>query len=145
MLILTKRLPSGVNTLVNFTLYLTAQQRTRMRQRIEIPDGQCLYLRLPRGAVLKEGDLLQSATDDTIVRIAAKPEPVMKITAKTPLDLLKAAYHLGNRHVPLEIAPSYLKFAPDRVLASMLVNLGLEVKEEISPFYPEIGAYAHKH
>ncbi|MGK7915197.1 MAG: urease accessory protein UreE [Prochloraceae cyanobacterium] len=145
MLILTQRLPSEVNTRVNFILYLTADQRTRMRQRIEIPDGQCLYLRLPRGAVLKEGDLLQSETEDTIVRIAAKPESVMKITAKTPLDLLQAAYHLGNRHVPLEIASSYLKFAPDRVLASMLVNLGLEVKEEISPFYPEIGAYAHKH
>ncbi|NES86566.1 MAG: urease accessory protein UreE [Moorea sp. SIO2B7] len=143
MLILTKCLPSTEKITVNFTVYLTAEQRLKTRQRLEMSDSQSLYIRLPRGTVLNDGDLLQSETEDTIVRIAAKPESVITVTAKKQLDLLKAAYHLGNRHVSLEITSSYLRLAPDPVLYSMLVKLGLDVKEEVSLFFPEIGAYGH--
>jgi urease accessory protein len=75
----------------------------------------------------------------------AKPEPVLTATAQNPLDLLRAAYHLGNRHIPLEIAATHLRLSPDPVLKSMLEHLGMEVREEISPFYPEMGAYGHHH
>lgn len=145
MLTLTKILPDSTDNInVDFTLYLMAEQRNKTRQRLEI-EGEIVFLDLPRGKVLKEGDLLQSANEAITVRVAAKPEPVITATAKNELDLLKAAYHLGNRHVALEIASSYLRLAPDSVLQAMLVGLGLEVKEEIVPFFPETGAYKDHH
>ncbi len=80
-----------------------------------------------------------------MIRIAAKPEPVLTVTAQKPIDLLRASYHLGNRHVPLEVAPSYLRLSPDPVLQIMLEQLGVKVREEVVPFQPEVGAYGHSH
>lgn len=143
MLMLTQRLNSATEISVNFTLSLTAEERTRTRYRFETLEGQSLYLRLPRGTILNDGDLLQSQTGEVVVQIAAKPEPVLTITSSHPLSLLRAAYHLGNRHVPLELTPHYLRLSPDPVLQAMLNQLGVEVKPEIVPFQPEIGAYHH--
>jgi len=143
ILTFTQRLSANVDVTVSFTLWLTAEERTRTRHRFEMPDGQDLYLRLPRGTVLNDGDLLQSEGGDVVIRIAAKPEPVLTVMSETPVDLLRASYHLGNRHVPLEVAPSYLRLSPDPVLQAMLERLGVEVKEEVLPFQPEIGAYRH--
>jgi urease accessory protein len=145
MLNLTQRLPANQDAVVSYTLSLTADERTRSRHRFETQDGEALFLRLPRGTVLRDRDLLQSEYGDTLVRIAAKPEPILTVTAKEPLELLRAAYHLGNRHVALEIAPTYLKLSPDPVLKAMLEHMGVEVKEEVSPFQPETGAYGHQH
>lgn len=145
MLNLTQRLPANQDAVVSYTLSLTADERTRSRHRFETQDGQALFLRLPRGTVLRDRDLLQSEYGDTLVRIAAKPEPILTVTAKEPLELLRAAYHLGNRHVALEIAPTYLKLSPDPVLKAMLEHMGMEVKEEVLPFQPETGAYGHQH
>lgn len=145
MLTLTQRLPANPDATVNFTLWLTAFERTRSRHRFETEDGQVLLLRLPRGTVLRDRDLLQSEQGDRWVRVRAKPEPVFTVKAKTPLALLRAAYHLGNRHVPLEIAPSYLRLSPDPVLKAMLEQFGVEVIEELMPFEPETGAYGHSH
>jgi urease accessory protein len=145
MLTLTQRLNPSVDTPVSFTLALTAEERTRTRHRFETPDGQGLYLRLPRGTVLHDGDLLESETSDVVVRIVAKPEPVLTVTCQKPVDLLRASYHLGNRHVPLEVASDYLRLSPDPVLRAMLEHLGVEVREETVPFQPEIGAYRHHH
>lgn len=145
MLNLTQRLPANPDAVVSYTLSLTADERTRSRHRFETQDGEALFLRLPRGTVLRDRDLLQSEYGDTLVRIAAKPEPILTVTAKEPLELLRAAYHLGNRHVALEIAPTYLKLSPDPVLKAMLEHMGVEVKEEVSPFQPETGAYGHQH
>jgi len=145
MLILTQRHPSNPNAVVNFTLALTAEERTRSRYRFETVDGQALYLRLPRGTVLRQGDLLRCETDGSLVRVTAKPEPVLTVTAPTPLDLLRAAYHLGNRHAQIEIAATYLRLSPDPVLQTMLVQLGMEVQETVLPFQPEMGAYGHHH
>jgi urease accessory protein len=145
MLTFTQRLSAAVDTPVSFTLSLTADERTRTRHRFEMTDGQGLYLRLPRGTVLQDGDLLKSETSDVIVRIAAKPEPVLTVTSHNPIDLLRAAYHLGNRHVPLQVTSSYLRLSPDPVLQAMLEQMGVEVKEEVVPFQPEIGAYGHLH
>jgi urease accessory protein len=127
------------------TLSLTAEERTRSRHRFEIPDGQVVFLRLSRGTVLQDGDLLQAETGE-IIKITAKSEPVLTVTAKHPLDLLRGAYHLGNRQVWLEIAANYLRLSPDPVLQKMLEQMGLVVIEEIVPFQPEIGAYrGHSH
>jgi urease accessory protein len=141
MLTLTQRNPSKPDAVVSFTLALTALERTRSRHRFETTDGQALYLRLPRGTVLRDGDLLSSQTDSSLVRVTAKPEPVLNVTAATPLELLRAAYHLGNRHVPLEISATYLRLSPDPVLRTMLEHLGMEVQEVVLPFQPELGAY----
>lgn len=144
MLILTRRLPANPNAAASYTLALTAFERTRSRYRFEMPEGKALFVRLPRGTVLRDRDLLQSE-DGTLVQVVAKPEPVLTVTAETPLELLRAAYHLGNRHVPLEIAPTYLRLSPDSVLKDMLEHLGVEVREEVVPFEPETGAYRHSH
>lgn len=141
MLTLTQRLPHNSESAVIFTLALTATERTRSRHRFDADEP--IYLHLPRGTVLRHGDLLGSEDGDRLVRIAAKPEPVFTVTAATPIDLLRAAYHLGNRHVPLEVQPSYLRLSPDPVLQAMLEQLGLWVQESIEPFQPEAGAYAH--
>src|SRR4028119_448340 len=147
MLTFTRRLSAieGVTATASFTLSLTAEERTRTRHRFETPDGQGLYFRLPRSTVLHDGDLLQSEERDAVIRIAAKPEPVLTVTSQKPVDLLRASYHLGNRHVPLEVAPSYLRLSPDPVLQATLEQLGVELKEEVVPFQPEIGAYRHSH
>lgn len=145
MLTFTQRLSTAVDATISFSLLLTAEERTRTRHRFETPDGQGLYLRLPRGTVLQNGDLLQSEGHNVIVRIVAKPEPVLTVTSQVPIDLLRASYHLGNRHVPLEVAPDYLRLSPDPVLQAMLEQLGVKVKEEVVPFQPETGAYGHSH
>jgi urease accessory protein len=128
-----------------WTISLTAEERKRSRQKLEITPNHWVDIYLPRGTILQDGDFLRSEIGDLIVKVLAKPEPVMTIRGKTTLDLIRAAYHLGNRHVALEIAIDYLRIAPDSVLSSLLIQLGLEVTEEITPFQPEIGAYGHTH
>lgn len=141
----TQRLATEPEGLFSLTLPLTAEDRRRSRHHFETADGQLIYLQLPRGTVLRGGDLLQ-ADDGAIVRVIAKPEPVLTVTAQTPLHLLQAAYHLGNRHVSLEIAPTYLRLSPDPVLHDLLIHRGLHIIEEIQPFQPENGAYGtHQH
>ncbi|MBF2008090.1 MAG: urease accessory protein UreE [Chlorogloeopsis fritschii C42_A2020_084] len=145
MLTLTQRKPPNPDAAVTLTLALTAEERTRSRHRFETEDGQVLFLHLPRGTVLQDGDILQDEASSSVVRITAKPEQVLTVTAQTTLLLLRAAYHLGNRHVPIEITANYLRLSPDSVLRTMLEQLGLEVNEEFLPFQPETGAYGHHH
>ena len=146
MLTLTQRLPANPALKADFTLALTANQRDRSRHRFETIEGIVVYLRLSRGTVLQDGDLLKSDdATEAIVRVLAKPEPVIVVKAATPIKLLQAAYHLGNRHVPVEIGSDYLCLSPDSVLEKMLVNLGVEVVEAVLPFQPQPGAYSHEH
>jgi urease accessory protein len=145
MLTLTHRLPPDPETAIALTLALTADDRTRSRHRFYTETGDEVHLKLPRGTVLNDGDRLTDETGAIKVRVTAKPEPTLRITAHTPLDLLRAAYHLGNRHVPLEITSDYLRLSIDPVLKAMLEQLGLTVREELSPFHPEIGAYHGSH
>ena len=126
-------------------LSLTASERTRSRHIFTTDDGIAVALQLPRGTTLQDGDLLASERSETIVRISAKPEPVITVISEDALTLLRAAYHLGNRHVSLEISPTYLRFSPDPVLEGMLVQLGLQIVSEVAPFYPQGGAYHHQH
>lgn len=141
---LRQRLTAETETAATLTLALTADERTRSRHRYESLEGQSVYLQLPRGTVLRDGDLLQSE-DGLIVRVLAKPEPILTVRSDAELHLLQAAYHLGNRHVPLEITPTYLRLSPDPVLRHLLEHRGLHVVEEVQPFQPETGAYGHSH
>lgn len=143
MLTLTQIKPPNELTSVDLTLALTAQERTRSRHRFTTVEGEIVYLNLPRGTVLQDGDLLHDDSKTTLVRVCAQLEPVMTVNTTNSLELLKAAYHLGNRHVPVEISEHYLRLAPDSVLQKMLEQLNFEVISEIMPFNPEQGAYKH--
>ena len=120
---------------------------TRQKSRFEATDssGRTLGVFLPRGTVVRGGDVLV-ADDGSLVRVVAAPQAVLKITHctnhGTPYDLIRAAYHLGNRHVPIELKPDHLKIEPDHVLADMLRAMHLIVDAVDEAFEPENGAYA---
>jgi urease accessory protein len=126
----------------------------RQKSRFDATDslGRHLGVFLPRGTVVRGGDVLV-AEDGSLVQVIAAPQPVLVITHCTehgsPFDLLRAAYHLGNRHVPIELKPNHLKIEPDHVLAEMLRSMHLIVQEQLTTFEPEGGAYgaqaSHKH
>lgn len=119
----------------------------RQRSRFDCTDSRDRHLGvfLPRGTVVRGGDVLL-AQDGSLVRVIAALQPVLVITAGGEhggaFDLARAAYHLGNRHVPVEIAPGHLKIEPDHVLAEMLCKMHLTVTPAQAPFEPEAGAYA---
>jgi len=147
MHIVTQRLSTQAKQLVNpkslLTLALVAEDRTRSRHRFMTLEGEEINLQLQRGTVLKEGDILADENNQAIAVVIAKPELVLTVTAAHPLDFLRAAYHLGNRHISLEITESYLRLSPDSVLEDMVLQLGLTVIKETQPFQPESGAYHH--
>ncbi|MCY7276565.1 MAG: urease accessory protein UreE [Phormidesmis sp. CAN_BIN44] len=138
----TQRLSAGDRDSVHHVLSLTAEERSRSRHPFETEDGKSVYLHLPRGTTLREGDWLKAESGE-LAQVRAKPEPVLTVTAERAIDLLQAAYHLGNRHVSLEITETYLRLSPDSVLQDLLNHRGLTVIEEIAPFQPETGAYGH--
>jgi urease accessory protein len=140
----TQRLPHSPSHPAPIILSLTAEERTRSRYPCTSDTGQTVFLHLPRGTTLRDGDWLQAETGE-LAQIKAKPEPVLTVTAPSPLNLLQAAYHLGNRHVALEITPTYLRLSPDAVLQDLLTHRGLQVVLETVPFQPETGAYGHSH
>jgi len=119
----------------------------RQKSRFDATDsqGRRLGVFLPRGTVVRGGDVLV-AEDGSLVRVIAAPQPVLVITHCTEhgssFDLMRAAYHLGNRHVPIELKPDHLKIEPDHVLADMLRAMHLIVREANEAFEPEGGAYA---
>ncbi|MGF1513006.1 MAG: urease accessory protein UreE [Elainellaceae cyanobacterium] len=139
--VLTHRLENQPPLPAQNSLSLTADERTRSRHRFTAA-GLDLQLQLPRGTVLRHGDILSSANGQYFVRVVAEPEPVLVVTGSA-LDLMRAAYHLGNRHVPVEVSEPCLRLAPDPVLRSLLLSLGLTVTDAVAPFHPESGAYGH--
>jgi urease accessory protein len=119
----------------------------RQKSRFDATDsqGRALGIFLPRGTLVRGGDVLV-AEDGSMVVVTAAPQPVMVVRAcpdhGAPFDLLRAAYHLGNRHVQLELKPDHLKLEPDHVLADMLRQMHLIVTDATEAFEPEGGAYA---
>lgn len=119
----------------------------RQKSRFDATDssGRTLGIFLPRGSVVRGGDVLV-ADDGSLIRVIAAPQPVLVVRHcarhGSPFDLLRAAYHLGNRHVQLELQADHLKLEPDHVLADMLRQMHLIVSEERAPFEPEAGAYS---
>lgn len=129
------------------TLSLPIDQRTRSRLKVVLDDGRDAGLFLPRGQMLRGGDLLQS-TDGLVIRVEAAAETVSTVYCDDALALARACYHLGNRHVPLQIAPTWVRYQHDHVLDAMVHGLGLRVSVERAPFEPEAGAYSgvpHSH
>jgi urease accessory protein len=118
--------------------------RQRSRARVTLASGAEAGLFLERGTVLRHGDCLRTHCG-RVVQVEAAPEQVLTVRADDPAALLRAAYHLGNRHVLLEIGPDWLRLGFDPVLRDMLVGLGVEVAEEQAPFEPEAGAYHGTH
>jgi urease accessory protein len=122
----------------------------RQKSRFDTTDstGRHLGVFLTRGSVLRGGDVLV-AEDGSLVRVIAAPQAVLRVSACPehggPVDLPRAAYHLGNRHVALEVRPDHLQLEPDPVLAEMLRAMHLIVREVQAPFEPEGGAYASAH
>ena len=125
-------------------LLLPFDLRIRSRLRTHLTSGEEAVLKTERGAVLRGGDCLMSE-DGRVVRIAAAPEKVMHIVCANQFELTRAAYHLGNRHVAVEIGDGYLRIAADHVLLDMLLGLGAKVQEMLAPFEPESGAYGGGH
>ena len=121
-------------------LALTFETRCKTRLRAKLESGEECGLFLPRGTVLRGGDRLE-ANDGRVVEVIAAPEPLLEAVSGDPLLLTRAAYHLGNRHVAVEMKPGRLRFGADHVLGEMLRGLGLKVTEVEAPFEPESGAY----
>ena len=119
----------------------------RQKSRFDASDstGRHIGVFLPRGTVVRGGDVLL-AEDGSLIQVIAAAQVVLKITHctahGTPYDLIRAAYHLGNRHVPIELTPDHLKIEPDHVLADMLRAMHLVVHTVHEAFEPENGAYA---
>jgi urease accessory protein len=150
MLQISKLIPQGAGlaaVLLKRACHVELDWDVRQKSRFEATDsaGRQLGVFLPRGTVARGGDVLV-AQDGSLIKVQAAPQTVLKITHcpnhGTPFDLIRAAYHLGNRHVPIELKPDHLKIEPDHVLADMLRAMHLIVNEVNEPFEPENGAYA---
>lgn len=150
MLQVSKLIPKGAGlaaALLKRATTVELDWDVRQKSRFETTDsaGRQLGIFLPRGTVARGGDVLV-AHDGSLIKVCAAPQAVLKITAcpahGTPFDLIRTAYHLGNRHVPIELKPDHLKIEPDHVLADMLRAMHLTVTEVSEPFEPENGAYA---
>jgi urease accessory protein len=150
MITVSKLMPKGAglaSVLVKRAHTLELDWDVRQKSRFDGTDssGRQLGVFLPRGTVVRGGDVLV-AEDGSLVRVIAAPQAVLRITHcaahGSAFDLTRAAYHLGNRHVPIELKPDHLKIEPDHVLAEMLRAMYLIVHEVNESFEPENGAYS---
>jgi len=131
------------------TLTLSFEQRSRSRLKVTLDNGEPAGLFLPRGTVLQQGDRVQAESGE-VVEIRAADESVSSVYVDNPLMIARSCYHLGNRHVALQITSKFIRYQHDHVLDDMLRGLGLDVTVEQAPFEPEAGAYgnhghAHSH
>jgi urease accessory protein len=148
MLTVNKLIPRGrglAPALLKRAATVALDWDARQKSRFDATDslGRDLGVFLPRGSVVRGGDVLV-AEDGSLVKVLATPQPVLVVQCAepgSPLPLLRAAYHLGNRHVALEIQAGRLQIEPDHVLADMLRQMHLSVSEELAPFEPDAGAY----
>jgi urease accessory protein len=126
-------------------LRLPFERRQKSRQRARLASGEEVAIELPRGEVLRGGDWVISS-DGRAIEVVAEAERVLHVECDSHQALARAAYHLGNRHVPLQVGEGWLRIADDHVLARLLEVLGARVKVVEEPFEPEAGAYgAHAH
>ena len=150
MLTINKLIPQAhgiAPVLIKRAASLELAWAVRQKSRFDATDsaGRTLGVFLPRGTVVRGGDVLV-AEDGSLIKVLAAPQPVLVVrhcaVHGAPFDLLRAAYHLGNRHVAVQLTADHLKFEPDHVLADMLRQMHLIVTEATEAFEPEGGAYA---
>ncbi|MBC7696815.1 MAG: urease accessory protein UreE [Bacteroidia bacterium] len=134
------------NYSIDDQLILPFDLRQKSRLRVMLKSGIEAALMLDRGTILRGGDLLK-AENGLVVQILAANQAVTNVTANSQQSLMCAAYHLGNRHVPLQVGDGWLRLEQDHVLKEMLIGLGMITVDQLAPFEPEAGAYGggHRH
>ncbi len=147
MILLTRRVQEGVATA---SATLSLDTRIKSRVRITLDDGRDAGLMLERGQLIRGGELLTDEAGGEVIRVIAAAEEVSTVRSDDPLALARCAYHLGNRHVPLQVEAGFLRYQHDHVLDDMVRGFALDVCVEQAPFEPEAGAYqsaphSHKH
>ena len=147
MIEIKSRLAADVNAKAGAAAYTTVAQlklpfdlRQKSRLRTQLVSGEEAWLLLPRGEILRGGDRLL-ASDGRFVEVVSEAEDVLHVTCTDAIGLARAAYHLGNRHVPVQVGDGFLRIAADHVLAEMLTGLGATLTRMRAPFEPEAGAY----
>lgn len=141
MLTINERISQPLAPATALTLPFEMRQRTR--QRVRLDDGREAALSLPRGMLLRGGDRLLADNGEIII-VKAAAEEVSTVFCTYPLQLARAAYHLGNRHVAVQVGAGWLRYVRDHVLDHMLLAMGMSVTHEAVSFEPEAGAY-HGH
>ncbi|MBI2312677.1 MAG: urease accessory protein UreE [Betaproteobacteria bacterium] len=131
------------------TLVLPYDGRSRSRLRVRLASGEEVALFLPRGTVLADGDHLRGE-DGRVVRVVAAAEQVYRVECHDAVQFARCAFHLGNRHTPVQLLGAAgghhtLRILEDPVLKAMLEGLGAHVEREMAPFQPEAGAYGGGH
>jgi len=147
MLHITQRLKvHSTQENIDDQLILPFDMRQKSRLRVVLASGLEASLMLERGIILRGGDVLR-AEDGRVVQVIAADQAVTNVTAQTARALMCAAYHLGNRHVPLQVGDDWLRLEEDYVLNDMLKGLGMQTANILAPFEPESGAYGggHRH
>ena len=142
--VLNKRNKTEKNS-KSLVLLLSANERKSLRGRRKTTCGQEVILQLPREGPLIDGEVLSGKPTSPQVVIKASIENLIEVSAKTNLELIQAAYHLGNRHIDLEIHSQEFFLLEDPVLAEMLIRRGLNIKKSQKAFSPELGAYTQAH
>lgn len=130
------------NSAFDQTLTIPFDLRSKSRFKAVLDNGEEVSVVLPRGRLIQHDDRLVSESG-LVIKIIAAEEKVSSCYTDDDLLLLRAAYHLGNRHVPLQITENFVRYLEDHVLDAMVENLGLKVLHEVKPFEPEAGAYSH--
>jgi urease accessory protein len=143
MIEIKTKMAAEANVTANATmaqLKLPFDLRQKSRLRTTLVDGEDAWLLLPRGEILRGGDKLL-ASDGRVVEVVSESESVLHIECADATALARAAYHLGNRHVPVQVGDGFLRIAADHVLSEMLKGLGATLTPMRAPFEPEAGAY----
>jgi urease accessory protein len=140
---------TSADTVLYSSLTLSFEQRVKSRQKVALDNGEAAGLFLPRGSVLLRGQRIIAESGE-VVEIRAADEAVSTVYVDDPLLLARACYHLGNRHVALQIGMGFIRYQHDHVLDDLVTGLGLAVEFETASFEPEAGAYdgaghAHGH
>jgi urease accessory protein len=142
MLVICRRIEPRQGHDLEIVLPFDLRQKSRLRIRLENGEEACVLL--DRGRPLRDGDCL-IAEDGRVVRVAAQPEKLLEITCASRQALTRVAYHLGNRHVPLQVGDGWVRIVEDDVLRHMVEGLGARVRSIQAPFEPEPGAYGGHH
>lgn len=139
MLTITEKIDTPAKHSASLTLPFEKRQKSRLR--VSLDNDQEVALILERGSVMRHGELLR-ADNGLIIEIRAADEEVAVVLTEDSFLFARACYHLGNRHVPLQIGEGWLRIQRDHVLENMVQSLGLKVSHQLAPFEPESGAYS---